>query len=158
MNEVLIKPVRMESLRVMTHRLGQPDAFPPLAASGTPALPVFDLDLALANAGDRPDLAAELFDLLLASLPRDIDDINAASSNIDELKRAVHKLHGAVRYCGVPRLAAAIEKLELALKRGNDSEIQALLNLLNGEATALNTWHRDNPEVLSPGDQQIKRR
>jgi CheY-like chemotaxis protein/HPt (histidine-containing phosphotransfer) domain-containing protein len=158
MNDVLIKPVRMESLRVMTQRLGQPDAFPPLAASGTTALPAFDLDLALENAGDRRDLATELFDLLLASLPSDLDAINAASSNINELKRAVHKLHGAVRYCGVPRLAKAIEKLELALKQGNELEIQPLLNLLNGEVTALNTWHHDNPDVLSSGDQQIKHR
>jgi HPt (histidine-containing phosphotransfer) domain-containing protein len=67
-------------------------------------------------------------------------------------------LHGAVRYCGVPRLAKAIEKLELALKQGNELEIQPLLNLLNGEVTALNTWHHDNPDVLSSGDQQIKHR
>jgi len=158
MNDVLIKPVRMESLRAMTHRLGQPGAFPPLAASGTPVLPVFDLDLALANANNRHDLAAELFELLIAGLPRDLDAINAASSNIDELKRAVHKLHGAVRYCGVPRLAGAIEKLELVLKQGNDSEIQVLLNLLNGEVTALNTWHQENPDVLGAGVQQIKHR
>ena len=158
MNDVLIKPVRMESLRVITQRLGQPDTFPPLAASGTTALPTFDLDLALENAGDRRDLATELFDLLLASLPGDLDAINAASSNINELKRAVHKLHGAVRYCGVPRLAKAIQKLELALKYGKELEIQPLLNLLNGEVTALNTWHHDNPDVLSSGDQQIKLR
>lgn len=150
MNDVLIKPVRMESLRVITQRLGQTNALPPLAASGTTALPVFDLDLALANAGDRLDLAAELFDLLLASLTGDIDDINAASGNIDELKRTVHKLHGAVRYCGVPRLAGTIEKLELALKHANDSEIRPLLNLLNGEVTNLKTWHRDNPHALYP--------
>ena len=137
MNDVLIKPVGMESLRVITQRLGQTDGFPPLAASGAMALPTFDLDLALKNASDRRDLATELFDLLLASLPSDLDAINAASSNINDLKRAVHKLHGAVRYCGVPRLAKAIQKLELALKHGEELEIQPLLNLLNGEVTAL---------------------
>jgi CheY-like chemotaxis protein len=158
MNDVLIKPVGMESLRVITQRLGQADGFPPLAASGAMALPTFDLDLALKNAGDRRGLATELFDLLLASLPSDLDAINAASSNINDLKRAVHKLHGAVRYCGVPRLAKAIQKLELALKHGEELEIQTLLNLLNGEVTALNTWHHDNPDVLSSGDQQIKHR
>ncbi len=156
MNDVLIKPAKIESLRDMTHKMGQPDAFPPLAESGTDALPIFDLALALANANDRPDLAVELFNLLLENLPRDIDVINAASDNIDELKRAVHRLHGTVCYCGVPRLARAIEKLELALKRGNKSEIRPLLNLLNGEVTALNTWHRDNPDVLGLGIQQIR--
>lgn len=158
MNDVLIKPVRMESLRVMTQRLGQPDAYPPLSASGTTVLPTFDLDLALENAGDRHDLATELFALLLASLPSDLDAINAASNNVSELKRAVHKLHGAVRFCGVPRLAKAIQKLELALKHGKESEIQPLLNLLNGEVTALNTWHHDNPDVLGSGGRQIKHR
>jgi CheY-like chemotaxis protein len=158
MNDVLIKPVRMESLSAMTHRLGQPGAFLPLAASGTSVLPIFDLDLTLANANNRHDLAAELFELLLAGLPGDLDTINAASNNIDELKRAVHKLHGAVRYCGVPRLAGAIGKLESALKQDNDSDIRVLLNLLNGEVTALNAWHQDNPDVLGAGDQQIKRR
>ncbi len=156
MNDVLIKPVSIERLRGLTQRLGRPDAFPPMAASGTNALPAFDLDMALANAGDRRDLATELFDLLLATLPEDLNAINAASSNTDELKRTVHKLHGAVRYCGVPRLAKAIEKLELALKNGNGSEVQPLLNLLNGEVTALNTWHQDNPDVLSSKDQQLK--
>ena len=158
MNDVLIKPVRMENLRVMTQPMAQPDTFPPLAASVTSALPAFDLDLALENAGDRLDLAKELFDLLLASLPSDLDAINAASSNSNELKRAVHKLHGAVRYCGVPRLAKAIQRLELALKHGKESEIQPLLNLLNGEVTALNTWYHNNPDVLSSGGHQIKHR
>ena len=158
MNDVLIKPVRMESLRVMTQRLGQPESYPPLSASGTTVLPTFDLDLALENAGDRHDLATELFALLLASLPSDLDAINAKSNNVNELKRAVHKLHGAVRFCGVPRLAKAIQKLELALKHGKESEIQPLLNLLNGEVTALNTWHHDNPDVLGSGGRQIKHR
>ena len=156
MNDVLIKPVSIERLRDITQRLDRPGAFPPMAASGTNALPAFDLSIALANAGDRHDVATELFDLLLDTLPEDLNAINAASSNIDELKRTVHKLHGAVRYCGVPRLAKAIEKLELALKNGNDSEIQPLLNLLNGEVTALNNWHLDNPDIFSSEDQPLK--
>lgn len=156
MNDVLIKPARMENLRDMTHKMDQPDAFPPLAESDTDALPIFDLTLALANANNRPDLAAELFNLLIENLPWDIDLINTASGNTGELKRAVHRLHGTVCYCGVPRLTSAIEKLELALKHGNKSEIRPLLNLLNGEVIALKTWHRDNPDILNSGIQQIK--
>ena len=158
MNEVVIKPIRMENLRVMMHRLGKSGGFPPIAASGEVSLPVFDLDISLANADDRPDLAAELFDLLLTSLPADLDAINRSSDNLDELKRAVHKLHGAVRYCGVPRLTRAIEKLENSLKRGDETPIRLLLNLLNGEVTALNTWRQDNPDVLASANREISHR
>jgi hypothetical protein len=48
--------------------------------------------------------------------------------------------------------------LQLALKNGKESEIQPLLNLLNGEVTALSTWRHNNPDFLSSGDQQIKHR
>ena len=51
-----------------------------------------DLELPLENPGDRRDLTTERFDFLLANLPRGTDAINAASSNVDELKRAAHKL------------------------------------------------------------------
>jgi len=57
----------------------------------------FGIDLTLENAGDRRELVTELFDFLRASLPRDLDPIIAASRNVDCLKRAIHKLHGAVR-------------------------------------------------------------
>ena len=49
-------------------------------------------------------------------------------------------------------------KQELALKHGKGLEVQPLLNLLNSEATALNTLHQDNSGVLNLGAQQIKQR
>ena len=78
----------------------------------TITLLAFDLDPPLENAGDRRDLATERFDFLLANLPGGTDAINAASSNVDELKRAAHKLDDTVSYCEVSRLTKAIEKLE----------------------------------------------
>jgi hypothetical protein len=56
------------------------------------------------------------------------------------------------------RVTKAIEKLELILQNGKKSGIKPLLSLLNGEATALNTWHQNNPGVLHLGAQQIKHR
>ena len=76
----------------------------------------------------------------------DLQLINASSDDASELKKNVHKLHGAVRYCGVPRLARAIEKLESALKQNDEEQIPFLLNLLNGEITALESWYRNNPD------------
>ena len=60
------------------------------------------------NAGDRHELATGLFDFFLTTLPEDLDPITVASSNVGELKLAVHKLHGNVRDCGVQRLIKAI--------------------------------------------------
>ena len=57
----------------------------------------FDLDLTLENEGDRHDLVTGLFDFSLASLPGNLDPRTMAASNVGELKRAAHKLHGAVR-------------------------------------------------------------
>ena len=98
-------------------------AFPPRPASGTKTLQTLDLNLALANAGDRRKLARKLFDSILVSLSKDLDAINAASSNIDELKSFVHRWYGTVSHCGIPRFTKAIEKLELALTYGKNSEI-----------------------------------
>ena len=93
---------------------------------------------------------------LLENIPGDLDAITATFSNVDELKRAAYMLHSAIRYYEVSRLTKASEKLELALQQVKDKEMPTLLNLLNGEVTTLNTWHQDNPNVLSSGDKQIK--
>ena len=85
------------------------------------------------------DFLKELFHFLQASLPWDLDPITAASRNVAELKTAILKLLGAVHYYVVQRVTTAIEKLELVLQHGKKSEIEPLLNLLNDEATALNT-------------------
>ena len=118
----------------------------------------FDLDLTLENEGDRHDLVTGLFDFFLASLPGNLDPRTMAASNVGELKRAGHKLHGAVRYCGIPRPKKSIEKLELDLMHSRDSEVQPLISLLTYEVNALNTLHQDNPNVLSLEDQQITHR
>jgi len=97
MNDILIKPARMKSLRAVMWHLGQPDASNLLAASGKRILLAFDPDLAFEYADDRHDLAAELSNLLMASLPRGLDAITAASRNVNKLKCAVHKFRGAVR-------------------------------------------------------------
>jgi len=147
-DDVLIKPVRMENLKSVIHRMGKTTPRPPLPAATSNRIPVFDLDLSLANANQRIEIAAELLDLLIAGLPEDQKAINDVAEDYPALKKAVHKLHGAVRYCGVPRLNRAIEKLETALKQDNAHQVPLLLNLLNGEITALINWRRDNPDVL----------
>ncbi len=58
-------------------------------------------------------------------------------------KESVHKLNGSVRYCGVPKLARAVDKLNARATSG--SSIEGALNELNGEIDALLAWHREHP-------------
>ncbi len=148
MNDVLIKPVRMENLKSIIRRVTRQAGKPPMAAASPAGAPVFDRDLALSNANQRLELAEELLTMLIESLPQDQKLINDSITDRDALKRAVHKLHGAVRYCGVPRLGRAIEKLETALKQDDEEQVPILLNLVNGEIIALQNWHRDNPSIF----------
>ena len=62
--------------------------------------------------------------MLLTSLNTDRPAISAAfdSEDNDALLEKVHKLHGATRYCGTPRLEAAAKVLEESLKTGTDRD------------------------------------
>lgn len=90
----------------------------PTALPDDDTLPVFDPALALRRAGDRPALAQEMHSMLLASLDQDAPRISAQaeSGSLTPLLESVHKLHGATRYCGAPRLERAARTLEEALK------------------------------------------
>jgi two-component system sensor histidine kinase BarA len=69
-------------------------------------------------AAGKPDLAEELFSMLLEQLPTDQHQIHNLwrDNDMDNLLECVHKLHGATRYCGVPELRTATYRFETALK------------------------------------------
>ena len=69
-------------------------------------------------AAGKPDLAEELFSMLLEQLPSDQQQVQQLWQNneLGNLLECVHKLHGATRYCGVPDLRAATHEFETALK------------------------------------------
>ncbi|MGM0953695.1 MAG: ATP-binding protein [Pseudomonadota bacterium] len=69
-------------------------------------------------AAGKPDLAEELFSMLLEQLPTDQHQIHNLwqDNDMDNLLECVHKLHGATRYCGVPELRTATHRFETALK------------------------------------------
>ncbi|KGD66648.1 sensor/response regulator hybrid [Alcanivorax nanhaiticus] len=88
-------------------------------------LEVFDAALARRRAGGREALANEMMSMLLDSLVTDRPAISSAFDSGDDetLLERVHKLHGATRYCGTPRLEQAAKALEEALKTGNGRDI-----------------------------------
>ena len=147
MEEVLIKPVQTSTLRELTIS----SAKPPQPASKTIEETLFDRELSLSAANYRPELADELFTLLIANLPIDQESINRAFSDgkTEQLAEAVHKLLGSLRYCGVPRLENAVEKVANISKSGLDEDVRRALNVLNGEINTLILWSRKNPDPFN---------
>lgn len=92
---------------------------------------VLDHDEGLRLAAGKPDLAADMLAMLLASLEADRDAIHAsrAAQDIQGLIERVHRLHGATRYCGVPQLRAACQRAETLLKQDSADADDALDDL-----------------------------
>ena len=101
---------------------------------------LFDKDLALKQAGGNPDLAKELFEMLLKDLPISQQSMNIANSTQDKeaFWNATHKIHGGTAYCGVPDLKTACKSLEDEIKKAYPSEsTNKALDNLNNEITLL---------------------
>lgn len=91
-------------------------------------LKVLDPDEGLRLAAGKPDLAADMLAMLLASLETDRDSIRNARERGDRtaMIEQVHRLNGASRYCGVPQLRAACQRSETLLKQDSPQALQAL--------------------------------
>lgn len=83
---------------------------------------IIDWPLASQLAGNNRQVAEELLQCLIKSLPNDFSMMQQAFRKHDyaQLKMLAHRLHGALCYCGLPRLKTATMALENALKK-NDS-------------------------------------
>ncbi len=148
MSLIIIKPVRIEKLKsVLNLQINPATTRPPIPASKLTELVVFDKHYSLDVANGRATLADELFQILVSNLEDDQKQINLSVELNDHeaLKRSVHKLNGAVKYCGVPRLASAIDKLENMVKTSSGDHVRRALHLLNNEINTLLDWHARNP-------------
>lgn len=96
--------------------------------SSTLSHPIIDWNLAIELAGNKRELAEEMLELFVSSLSTEMIAIKQAKEdgNYPELLQRVHKLHGAVCYCGLPSLKNAIAKLEIALKKNQLNEVPEL--------------------------------
>ncbi|MCF5677842.1 Hpt domain-containing protein, partial [Pseudomonas syringae] len=92
---------------------------------------VLDHEEGLRLAAGKPDLAADMLAMLLASLEADREAISTARANNDvqALIERVHRLHGATRYCGVPQLRTACQRAETLLKQDAPHREDALDDL-----------------------------
>ena len=103
--------------------------------------PVVDVEESIRLAAGKPDLAEELFSMLLEQLRPDQETIRAkwSEENVEAVLECVHKLHGATRYCGVPELREASEQFETAIKRRSE-DMEALRDNLLAAMERLEIW------------------
>lgn len=89
---------------------------------------IIDWELGIKLANNKREIAEELLALLIKNLPNELQDIKTAyeQKQDDVLLQRLHKLHGAVCYCGVPRLKQIIFALETALKQNKLADIPSL--------------------------------
>lgn len=77
-----------------------------------------DWSLALQRAGGKHELAIEMLNMLLLSVPETLRLLNTAikKQDCEHVLNIIHKFHGACCYTGVPKLKSLAETLETALK------------------------------------------
>ncbi|OPX56062.1 two-component system, NarL family, sensor histidine kinase BarA [Oceanospirillum multiglobuliferum] len=103
---------------------------------------VVDMELGIRLAGGKPAMAKEMLKMLVESIPETRRALEKAfnSGDLEEMVHAVHHLHGATRYCGVPRLALTTETLETQLKMNKLLVAEDTLATLYQELDRLEAW------------------
>ncbi|MBV8802078.1 MAG: Hpt domain-containing protein [Gammaproteobacteria bacterium] len=100
---------------------------------------IIDWNLSKKLAGNNDQTAKEILAFLIKTLPADLNQIKEhfLQNQTLDLAKSVHRLHGALCYCGVPRLKAATQELELALKQKKSDELNTLFSQFEHEANEL---------------------
>lgn len=98
--------------------------------------PVIDWEMGTKLAGNKRDLAEDLISLFVRDLSNEILTIKQSTNqqNYQLLQKQVHKLHGALCYCGLPRLKHVVEQLETNLKNNIMTDLPSHLAQLETEA------------------------
>ena len=101
-----------------------------------------DIALGLKLANGKEELAEEMLAMLFDSLKTDKHTMSQAleQQDYDDLLEQVHKLHGATRYTGVPRLQKSAKALEEVLKKKTFAEVPQLADILFQEIEAVLAW------------------
>ena len=92
----------------------------PVQALNLPKSRQIDWQLALHCAAGKIDLAKEMLQIFLQSLPATLSELEVLvrTNQLEPLIQLVHKLHGATCYVGVSQLKQLTELIETELKQG----------------------------------------
>lgn len=119
---------------------------------------MFDAVDGLRLANFKQDLALDMFTMLLRSLERDCEAVRDAweKEDFDTLLEKVHKIHGASRYCGVPKLRSVLNAFETELKAGGRRQLPEHMRTFVQEVAMLQQWaeEHDWQAMLARASQQ----
>ena len=106
-------------------------------------LPVVDNQLAIQLADDKKHIATDMLNLLIKTLPDEISSIKQLyfSKKYHELQKQLHRLHGALCYCGTPRLKNVVAHLESNIKNNIIDNLPSLLDQFYFEVNLLLEYH-----------------
>ena len=157
MNATLIKPVDLLTLRQTLHQWLNAGPNEKHTSGETPAstMPVFDTHLALKIAHQRPQLAIEMLTLFMLSLDADQNHLRQAHDNgdLEQFTLQIHRLNGAARFCGIPRIQILLHDMETQLKaHGEKSDFFELSNpaqQLHFELNSLRDWYQTTANPLA---------
>jgi two-component system sensor histidine kinase BarA len=96
--------------------------------------PIVDITESIQLVGGKTSLAREMFEKFVFSIKKDREKLLAQKNDLSALLDTVHSMHGAARYCGVPRLRIQAQTTETLLntspheKEQIDFEIKALIH------------------------------
>jgi len=171
-NDIYKKPIDQATIeQALTQHVGyQPATRRANSTAKKPALAnlqpnvsdVVDLDLSLDRADNRPALAKEMMDMLVESLPADIEQLNIHFQQQDypAMGFIAHRIKGACCCCGVPKFEDSIRKLDRLLKSKmvleahpsadtqQDKGINAVMTIVNHDADRLIEWHLSHRNAL----------
>ena len=96
---------------------------------------IIDWELGIKLAGNKKEIAIDIIKMLAKSLPRELATMQKALEMTDypTLFKLVHKLHGAICYCGVPRLKTIVIELDTVLKQKEYAKVAELSAKLQHE-------------------------
>ncbi|WP_445116532.1 GacS-like sensor histidine kinase [Acinetobacter sp. WZC-1] len=112
MDDYVTKPIQIEQLiQILTHWTTDKFAHPALQADRTPYIDGLNPDIlnwkqSLQLAAGKEDLAQDLLRMLVESFPTELTEIQQLIELEDfpQLEHVLHRLYGATRYVGTPRL------------------------------------------------------
>ena len=146
MDDYVTKPINENQLIHIIKRWTNRDLASPTPVELPPSperhQSAVDIAMGLKLANGKEDLAEEMLSMLFDSLKTDKHTMSQALEKNDyaDLLEKVHKLHGATRYTGVPRLQKAAKGLEEVLKKEEFEEVPQLSDILFQEIEAVLAW------------------
>jgi two-component system sensor histidine kinase BarA len=148
MNDVLIKPVNEELLinKILYLTNKEPtnavaEQLAPLSSAPPESAKTRHTTEVTKNSKPSKDskLADEIMRLLVKELPAFKQSIKQShdQKNLDSLYQHVHKLHGAISYCDLPKIKSMIQKIERDLKANRHETLDLDLDALFRELDEL---------------------